>query len=391
MSGGPTRIGDYTVARRLGSGGMGEVYLAYSPVGSPVAVKVIRSDRLDPVTRQRFEKEALIARTVVGTNRVARFLDADPYADQPWLAMEYVPGRTLLEYMSEHGALSAPLVASLGALLAEGLRAVHAVRLLHRDLKPQNIILSDDGPMIIDFGLGAFMDSAHESLSHSGMIIGTVRCMPPEQARGKPHVTPAADVYALGTVLLYAATSHYPYDGAMWEAIAAQVANPAQGPDLSGVPEELMGLVSSMLAHEPEVRPSLDEVAQACTDILAAAGVSPADARWALVKRTAENPRGPVREEVPEAVLRLLEERPDDGSEESALSPLDTPHRDTSAEEPAAASESTLPPEPSSPLRASKAEGDDESASASSRPRRERAQQKVADDLRARYAMRASL
>ncbi|WP_243877911.1 hypothetical protein [Streptomyces sp. SUK 48] len=96
MSGVPTRIGRYTVARELGSGGMGEVYLAYTPAGDPVAVKVIRNDKLDPLTRARFEKEALIARTVIGTNRVARFPDADPYADRPWLAMEYVAGRTLL-------------------------------------------------------------------------------------------------------------------------------------------------------------------------------------------------------------------------------------------------------------------------------------------------------
>ncbi|GAA3645474.1 hypothetical protein GCM10022267_35250 [Lentzea roselyniae] len=94
MSDMPALIGRYVVERELGSGGMGEVYLAYSPAGDPVAVKLIRSDRLDPVTRARFEKEALIARTVVGTNRVARFLDADPYAGRPWLAMEYVPGST---------------------------------------------------------------------------------------------------------------------------------------------------------------------------------------------------------------------------------------------------------------------------------------------------------
>lgn len=108
MDGAPEQIGRYVVERELGSGGMGEVYLAFSPAGDPVAVKLIRSDRLDPVTRARFEKEALIARTVVGTNRVARFLDADPYAERPWLAMEYVPGQTLLTYVDGNGPLPAP-------------------------------------------------------------------------------------------------------------------------------------------------------------------------------------------------------------------------------------------------------------------------------------------
>jgi eukaryotic-like serine/threonine-protein kinase len=255
MVGMSERIGRYTVAKELGSGGMGEVYLAYTPGGDPVAVKRIRSDKLDPLMRARFEREALIARTVVGTNRVARFLDADPFADRPWLAMEYVAGRTLLACVDENGVLPVPLVASLGALLAEGLSAVHEAGLLHRDLKPQNVIMGTEGPTIIDFGLGAFMDAAKESLSHSGMIIGTVRCMPPEQASGHPKVTAAADVYALGTVLLYAAARHYPYDGAAWEAIAVQVANPDIGPDLGGVPEELRPLIASTLAHLPEDRP----------------------------------------------------------------------------------------------------------------------------------------
>ncbi|MFF4521297.1 serine/threonine-protein kinase [Streptomyces bluensis] len=315
MTGMPERIGRYAVARELGSGGMGEVYLAYTPGGAPVAVKLIRSDKLDELTRARFEKEALIARTVIGTNRVARFLEADPFADRPWLAMEYVAGRTLLACVEQDGALPLQLVASLGALLAEGLEAVHAAGLLHRDLKPQNVMMGKDGPMIIDFGLGAFMDAAQESLSNSGMIIGTVRCMPPEQASGHPKVTSAADVYALGTVLLYAAARHYPYDGVVWEAVAMQVANPDIGPDLSGVPEALRPLIASMLAHEPEDRPKLDAVAQTCTDLLKEAGVAPANARLALIARTteggspdaAEGPLSPEFEKLLEDQVRLEE------------------------------------------------------------------------------------
>lgn len=266
---------------------MGEVYLAHSPAGDPVAVKVIRGDRLDPVARARFEKEALIARTVVGTNRVARFLDADPYADRPWMAMEYVPGETLLGHVDAQGPLPAPLVASLGALLAEGLAAVHAAELLHRDLKPQNVIMGEYGPMVIDFGLGAFLDGTRESLSHSGMIIGTVRCMSPEQAVGNPRVTTAADVYGLGAVLLYAAAGHYPHDGGRWEVVLSQVADAACAPDLRGLPDALLPLLSAMLAHESGDRPSLTEVTKDCASLLSDVGLSPMDARNALINRTA--------------------------------------------------------------------------------------------------------
>ncbi|WP_333771018.1 serine/threonine-protein kinase [Streptomyces sp. IBSBF 2435] len=382
------RIGRFTVAKELGSGGMGEVYLAYTPGGDPVAVKRIRSDKLDPLMRARFEKEALIARTVVGTNRVARFLDADPFADRPWLAMEYVAGRTLLACVDEDGALPLPLVASLGALLAEGLGAVHEAGLLHRDLKPQNVIMGKEGPTIIDFGLGAFMDAAKESLSHSGMIIGTVRCMPPEQASGHPKVTAAADVYAMGTVLLYAAARHYPYDGAAWEAIAMQVANPDVGPDLGGVPEELKPLIAATLAHLPEDRPTLHAVADACAELLNATGLAPADARLALIARTtaggtadaAEQPLSPSFERLLEDQARIVEGAPD--------SPLDGPRTSPATDAPDAADEQSalLVPESAEPVASGQAEPKPRRSSG-----RPPASKRVADELRAGYAASAAL
>ncbi|MFI5796328.1 serine/threonine protein kinase [Streptomyces sp. NPDC051677] len=383
MTKSPTLIGRYTVARELGSGGMGEVYLAYSPAGSPVAVKVIRSDKLDPMTRARFEKEALIARTVVGTNRVARFLDADPYADRPWLAMEYVAGRTLLACVDSDGVLPLPLVASLGALLAEGLDAVHRAELLHRDLTPKNVIMGGDGPMIIDFGLSAFMDATQESLSHSGMIVGTVRCMPPEQASGHPQVTPAADVYALGTVLLYAAARHYPYDGSRWEAIVAQIANAGIAPDLSGVPSGLVPLLTSMLAHAPEDRPTLDRVADSCGDLMAASGMAPADARLALIARSiAEQAPGPSVEPMSPAVEKVLAEQA--ALFETPGSPLDVPPgADAAAVAEEQEDQQGAPSEPpASPHK---------KAASPSRPSRPPASERVAGELRAAYAAAAAL
>lgn len=349
----PTRIGRYQVDRALGSGGMGEVFLAYSPAGDPVAVKLIRTDRLDPVTRARFEKEALIARTVVGTNRVARFLDADPYADRPWLAMEYVPGATLAAHVESHGPLPAPLVASLGALLAEGLEAVHATGLLHRDIKPQNVIMGEYGPVLIDFGLGAFLDAATDTLSHSGMIIGTVRYMPPEQAGGQVQVTPAADVYGLGAVLLFAATGHHPYDGARWEAIVGQVSDPHRGPSLEGLPPSLLPLIDTMLAHDPAARPSLTAVTTACTELLATLHSSPVHARHALIDRTAtDTPASRLPAPPPEVVAE------DDDALDVRPEPLRV--------------------EPDVP---------EPTATGGRRP----ASQRVADDLRRRYAIRAGL
>ncbi|AJF68583.1 serine/threonine-protein kinase [Streptomyces vietnamensis] len=386
MSGVPTRIGRYTVARELGSGGMGEVYLAYTPAGDLVAVKVIRNDKLDPLTRARFEKEALIARTVIGTNRVARFLDADPYADRPWLAMEYVAGRTLLACVDSDGLLPLPLVASLGALLAEGLSAVHSAGLLHRDLKPQNVILGDDGPMIIDFGLGAFMDASQETLSHSGMIIGTVRCMPPEQAGGHPQVSPAADVYALGTVLLYAAARHYPYDGSRWEAIAAQVTNAEIAPDLSGVPAPLVPLLESMLAHAPEERPTLQVVSDACARVLSDSGTTPAAARLALIAHTngggASSAPG---EPLTVSFEKLIHEQADRIEHDEPASPLDDPARVSQAEadesEPDPDEPEVLLPEPAP---GSKTRNDPpKPGAARGRPP---ASKRIADELRALYA-----
>ncbi|MEU2254450.1 serine/threonine-protein kinase [Nocardia xishanensis] len=290
----PERIGHYVVERQLGSGGMGEVFLAFSPAGEPVAVKLIRNDRLDPVTRQRFEREALIARTVVGTSRVARFLGADPFEQRPWMAMEFIQGATLAEHVDRQGALPDADVASLGALLTEGLQAVHATGLVHRDLKPQNVIMSPHGPVLIDFGLGTFVDTTHDSLSQSGMIIGTVRCMPPEQADGHPHVTSAADIYGLGAVLLFAATGHYPYEAPSWQAVVAQIISPNREPNLEGVSPKLIPLLAPMLAHEPSDRPSLSAITERCADVFSGCDLSPAQARNALIDRTAVNSGWPT-------------------------------------------------------------------------------------------------
>ncbi|MEV0367355.1 serine/threonine-protein kinase [Nocardia fusca] len=372
MTGMPGKIDRFTVDRELGSGGMGEVYLAYSPGGDQVAVKLIRSDNHDPETRARFEKEALIARTVIGTSRVARFLDADPFAERPWMAMEYVPGRTLLKCIDTGGVLPSLFVASLGVLLAEGLQAVHAAKLLHRDLKPQNVILGRDGPVIIDFGLGAFLDGDSESLSRSGMVVGTIRCMPPEQARGSSELTTAADVYALGAVLLYAAARKFPYDGAGWNAVRAQVTNPDIGPNLRDVPEDLAPLIGSMLAFEPQDRPTLDAIAKSCISLMESAGRTPVDVRLALIARTTSEGAPDPAEEPPPVLVDGLQKA---GSNER--SPLD-------------AARSGDPEPPEKPI--SDGGGEQPRAGTGRRSAPSISEAKlVADELRRQYAMSAAL
>ncbi|MDT8910052.1 serine/threonine-protein kinase [Amycolatopsis sp. PS_44_ISF1] len=281
----PATIGRYAVERELGRGGMGRVYLAWSEAGEPVAVKVIRQDRIDVETRRRFEREALIARTVIGTSQVPRVLGADSFADEPWLAMEYVAGATLRDFVAEHGPLPAPLVVGLGVVLVDGLRGVHGAGLVHRDMKPQNIILADRGPVLIDFGLGAFVERLGESISSGGRFLGTLCYMAPEQVDGVSTVTTKTDLHALGAVLLYAATGNLPYgnDGAV---TLNRICDRAAPPELDGLPAALVPLVGSLLAHDPDDRPSLEAVLATYVELLTAAGTTVRDVRRMLVAET---------------------------------------------------------------------------------------------------------
>ncbi|MFH8473695.1 serine/threonine-protein kinase [Streptomyces sp. NPDC018000] len=315
----PTCIGSYVLRGRIGSGGMGRVFLGESPAGQQVAVKVIKSSVLDTETRSRFVLEVENLRKVFGP-RVAAFVAADPVADRPWLAVDYVPGPDLLRHVRDHGVLPLVETASLGALLAEGLTSVHQAQLLHRDLKPQNILLGPDGPKVIDFGL-AVLAERRTTLTATGVVVGSVLCMPPEQVEGSHHLTAAADVYALGVVLLFAATGHYPYAGENWLAVAARIGDPNQAPDLTGLPEELVPVVSSMLAFDAGDRPALPEVAAALVAILAGADVTARQARYRLITRTAPHadgrlvpPPGPIAEYAPTVIdpeAQPFEEQPD--------------------------------------------------------------------------------
>lgn len=300
----PRIIGVYTLVCRLGAGGMGQVYLGESPAGQLVAVKVIKPSVLDEDSRARFLLEVDSLKTVYGPF-IASFVAADAQAERPWLAVEFVPGPDLLAYVAEQGPLALVETASLGALLAEGLGTVHEAGLLHRDLKPQNILLAPTGPKVIDFGL-AVLAERRSTLTATGVVVGSVLCMPPEQTQGGQHLDRSADVYALGAVLLYAATGHYPYTGTSWQAIARRIEDPAVPPDLSGLPFELEPLISSMLALDPAERPTLPQVTEQLVQVIAGQGLTAVRAKHRLTALTPEAalpelPLPPEPPEVPES------------------------------------------------------------------------------------------
>ncbi|MFI8993811.1 serine/threonine-protein kinase [Streptomyces sp. NPDC053542] len=342
--GDPAQIGDFELLGRIGQGGMGQVYLGESPGGEPAAVKVIKPSVVDSTARLRFAQEIRILQTVWGA-RIAQLLDADADAEQPWLATEYVEGPDLGRHVMSHGPLPALLVLSLGATLAEGLSYVHKQGLLHRDLKPANILLGPNGPKIIDFGLAVFAES-NASLTATDMVVGTPSCMPPEQANGVKPLTSAVDVYALGTVLLFAATGHLPYYTNNIHALFHMVTDPATAPDLTGTPSELVPLLTSMLSHRAQDRPTVNEVVKQCRALVEAQGLKLAQARRRLTTYTATSPQDLstlLPASVPESAVSPPSAPP---------GPADVPLPDESSP----ASRSTHAPASASPAPASHAE-----------------------------------
>ncbi|RAO33188.1 cAMP-dependent protein kinase [Micromonospora noduli] len=253
------RIGGYELVRPLGSGGMGDVFFAVSPTAERVAVKVIKQHLIEaPTVRERFAAEVDSLKLVFGS-RVARLEGADPYANPAWLAVEYVPGATLRQHVDARGPLPLPLAAMAGAMLAEGLAKVHQVKLLHRDLKPQNIILGPDGPKLIDFGLAVLIER-DDYLTEPGALVGTPAYMSPEQVKGERDLTPAVDVYALAATLVFALTGRGLYPPTNSWNLLLRISEPSDLPDLSGVPAELVQLLGTMLAFDPTARPGLTDV-----------------------------------------------------------------------------------------------------------------------------------
>ncbi|QIJ64007.1 serine/threonine-protein kinase [Streptomyces sp. JB150] len=252
----PEYAGDYRLESCLGSGGMGVVHLARSPSGMKLAVKVVHAEfARDPEFRGQFRQEVAAARRVSGAF-TAPVVDADPEAERPWMATLFIPGPTLSEEVKRNGPMSAAQLRRLMAGLAEALRDIHRVGVVHRDLKPSNVLLAEDGPKVIDFGISRPKDS--ELRTETGKLIGTPPFMAPEQFRRPREVGPAADIFALGSVMVHAATGRGPFDSDSPYVVAYQVVH--DEPNLAGVPEGLAPLVLRCLAKEPEERPTPDEL-----------------------------------------------------------------------------------------------------------------------------------
>jgi eukaryotic-like serine/threonine-protein kinase len=269
----PAMVGSYRLRARLGAGGMGRVYLASTPAGRPVALKVVRAEiGEDPEFRTRFRREIQAAQRVHGLY-TAQLVDADPDATPPWLVTAYVPGPSLEEAVEQHGPMPEAMVLRLIAGVAEALQVIHAADVVHRDLKPSNVLLAEDGPRVIDFGIAQARGAT--SLTRSNIMMGSPDFLVPEQVLDLP-ITPAIDVFALGALAVYAATGRPPFAGGSLMAVVHRVAY--EPPDLTDCPPQLLTLIESCLEKHPKDRPSLSQIIEFC--VTRAAGTSESGQSW---------------------------------------------------------------------------------------------------------------
>ena len=248
----PEQVGSYVLLGRIGAGAMGQVYLGRSAAGRLVAVKTIKSEFAEePDFRTRFGQEVAAARRVSGAFTAA-VIAADSEADVPWLATVYVPAPSLSRLIQTCGPLPVAAVRWLAAGCAEALEAIHGAGLVHRDLKPSNVLVSPDGPRVIDFGVARAAERIQLTVSNGGP--GTPAYMAPEQARDPRQATAASDVFSLGGTILFAATGHAAYQGQTVMDVLLRLAT--EPPDLTGLPWGLAGLVAACLERDPRSRPT---------------------------------------------------------------------------------------------------------------------------------------
>lgn len=294
----PARIAGHRLLGRLGAGGMGLVYLARTSTGALVALKVLAAEYAeDQGFRERFRREVEVARRISSPWAVS-LVDADADAESPWLATTYVPGPSLAEAVAAHGPLTERGLRVLGGRLAQALGEVHRAGLVHRDLKPGNVLLAAEGPRLIDFGIARAPGDT--TLTATGLVVGTPGYLAPEQADGHEGRTigPASDVFSLGCVLAFAATGRPPFgEGALDALLFRAVHDPA---DLDGVPAPLTELLSRCLEKDPARRPGVEEVVR---ELL------PNESADAPAEVADTGPGGAPEPWLPEDVVRLIARR----------------------------------------------------------------------------------
>ncbi len=265
--GDPRIVGGYRLMARLGSGGMGRVYLSHTPGGRAVAVKVIRPELAESAEfRKRFRAEVAAASRVHGLY-TAPVVDSDTEGSMPWCATAYVPGPSLADAVRDHGPLPVDTVLRLIAGVAEALQAVHREGIVHRDLKPSNVLLASDGPRVIDFGVARAADTT--SMTQSGTALGTVAYMAPERVLGG-EAAASADVFALGQTAVFAATGGAAFGDGEPHAVLYRVVH--EEPDLSHVPGEIRELLARCLRKPAAERPSVEAVIRSVQTIRATRG-----------------------------------------------------------------------------------------------------------------------
>jgi hypothetical protein len=255
----PAKIGNYRLQARLGAGGMGRVYLAHTPAGRPVALKVVRSELShDQGFLDRFRQEIEAAQRVRGLY-TAELIDADPAATPPWLVTAYVSGPSLDEVINANGPMQEAMAFRLIAGVAEALQAIHAAGVIHRDLKPSNVLLAGDGPRVIDFGIARAL--AAMPVTRSDVMMGSPDFLSPEQILDRP-ITPAIDVFALGSLAAFAATGRLPFGHGHITEVAHRVVH--EPPDLAGCPVRLLTVIEACLEKNAEARPAPGRIIEFC-------------------------------------------------------------------------------------------------------------------------------
>jgi len=258
----PSKIGPYRLLDKIGEGGMGVVYLARDAESRPVAVKILGPAVAgDPNARRRLLREVETMRRV-RSRYVAEILDADVTGDAPYIVTRYVPGRTLEDVVRTDGPLRGQALDRLAGGLAEAIAAIHAAGVVHRDLKPGNVMLMDGQPVVIDFGIAHVPDSTR--LTQTGMVMGTPGYLAPEVIEGQPS-SGASDIHSWGATVAFAATGRQPYGSGTFQTIFFRV---LQGKaELTGVPAALLPLVVAALATDPQARPPARWLADRCAEL----------------------------------------------------------------------------------------------------------------------------